>query len=116
NADTTKRDWSWRQDNPVARLMSPEALRQFQRASQIRDAFFATGGNLPGFSLSVTPPTLAAGFVAKFEIGGAAATSSNLQSPAPTSVQWPGAEGRTAVSLVPDPPIPGAQPSEIVKA
>ena len=116
-ADTSKRDWTWRQDNPVARLMSPEALRQFQRASQIRDAFFATGGNLPGFALSVTPPTLpVAGLVAKLEIGGAAATSSNLPNPPPAAMQWPGAGGRTAVSLAPDPPTPGAQPSEIVKS
>ena len=116
-ADTSKRDWTWRQDNPVARLMSPEAIRQFQRASQIRDAFFATGGNLPGFSLTITPPQLpTAGLVAKFEIAGVAATSSSQSSPSPASVQWPGAGGRTAVSLAADPPMPGAQPSEIVKA
>jgi type VI secretion system protein ImpL len=114
-ADTSSRAWTWRQDNPVARLMSPETLRQFQRASQIRDAFFATGGNIPGFSLAVTPPTMVAGFVAKFEIGGAAASSSNLANPSPTSIQWPGAGGRTAVSLSNDPPTPGAQASEIVK-
>src|SRR5579872_5704093 len=114
-ADTSKRDWTWRQDNPVARLMSPETLRQFQRASQIRDAFFATGGNIPGFSLAITPPTMVSGIVAKFEIGGAAATSSNLANPTPTSIQWPGAGGRTVVSLSTDPPTPGAQPSEIAR-
>ena len=92
----------------MARLMSPEAIRQFQRASQIRDAFFATGGNLPGFSLTITPTQLpTAGQVAKFEIGGVAATSSNQPNPAPASVQWPGAGGRTAVSLAADPPISG---------
>ena len=115
-ADTSKRDWTWRPDNPVAKLMSPETLRQFQRASQIRDAFFATGGNIPGFSLMVTPPAMAQGFVAKFEIGGAAATSSNLANPSPTTIQWPGAGGRTTVSLANDPPTPGAQPSEITKS
>jgi type VI secretion system protein ImpL len=115
-ADTSKRDWTWRQDNPIARLMSPETLRQFQRASQIRDAFFATGGNIPGFSLAITPPAMVQGLVAKFEIGGAAATSTNLANPAPTSIQWPGAGGRTAVSLSTDPPSPGAQPSEITKS
>jgi type VI secretion system protein ImpL len=116
-ADTSKRDWTWRQDNPVARLMSPAAIRQFQRASQIRDAFFATGGNLPGFSLTITPTQLpTAGLVAKFEIAGVTATSSNQSSPPPASVQWPGAGGRTAVSLAADPPISGAQPSEIVKS
>lgn len=114
-ADTSKRDWTWRQDNPVAKLMSPETLRQFQRASQIRDAFFATGGNIPGFSLMVTPPTMVPGFIAKFEIGGAAATSSNQANPSPIAIQWPGAGGRAAVSLSSDPPSPGAPASEIFK-
>jgi type VI secretion system protein ImpL len=58
---------------------------------------------------------MVAGFVAKFEIGGAAATSSNLANPTPTSIQWPGAGGRTAVSLSSDPPTQGAQPSEIAR-
>jgi type VI secretion system protein ImpL len=42
-ADATQREWKWRQDNPVAKQMSAETVRQFQRAAQIRDAFFASG-------------------------------------------------------------------------
>jgi type VI secretion system protein ImpL len=115
-ADMSKRDWAWRQDSPVARLMSPEALRQFQRAAQIRDAFFATGGNVPGFSLAVIPPTMpVSGIVAKLEVGGAAAASTNLANPSPTLIQWPGAGGRSAVSVASDPPVPGTPPSEIAK-
>src|SRR5437764_474074 len=57
-ADTSQRDWKWRQDNPVAKLMSAETIRQFQRAARIRDAFFPTNGNVPQISLSITPPVL----------------------------------------------------------
>jgi type VI secretion system protein ImpL len=113
-ADTSQRDWKWRQDNPVAKLMSVEAIRQFQRAARIKDAFFPTNGNVPVVSLNVTPPVLPdMGLVAKLEINGIAVASSNQPNPAPVAVQWPGAGGRTAVSLVQDPPLPGAQPSEI---
>jgi len=113
-ADTSQRDWKWRQDNPVAKLMSAEALRQFQRAARIKDAFFPTNSNIPQISLSITPPVLPEiGLTAKLEINGLPVTSSNQANPAPVLVQWPNSAGRTAVSLVQDPPVPGAQPSEI---
>jgi len=113
-ANTSKREWAWRQDNPVGQLMSPDTLRQFQRAAQIRDAFFSTGGNIPGFTLLVTPPVITQqGITAKLEINGTPVTSVNQPTPppAPVSVQWPGAGGRTAVSLAQDPAPPGAAPS-----
>jgi type VI secretion system protein ImpL len=110
-ADTMQREWKWRQDNPVARQMSAETLRQFQRAAQIRDAFFPTGGNVPSLNLIVTPPVMpVAGLTAKLEINGIAAASSNQPNPAPVSVPWPGGGGKTAVSLA-QAPIPGAPPA-----
>jgi type VI secretion system protein ImpL len=113
-ADTSQREWKWRQENPVAKLMSVETLRQFQRASRIKDAFFPTNGNVPSISLNITPPVLPdMGLTAKLEINGLPIASSNQPNPAPVAVQWPGAGGRTAVSLVQDPPTPGAPPSEI---
>jgi type VI secretion system protein ImpL len=115
-ADTSQREWKWRQDNPVGKMMSVDGLRQFQRAAQIKDAFFPTNGNVPSISLNVTPPVLPAiGLTAKLEINGFAATSSNQPNPAPVAVQWPGAGGKTAVSLAEDQPFGGGggQPSEI---
>jgi type VI secretion system protein ImpL len=107
-ADTSQREWKWRQDNPVAKQMSAETLRQFQRAAQIKDAFFPTNGNYPSINVTVTPPFLGADSVAKLEINGVPVTSSSQPNPPPALVPWPGAPGRTAVSLS----APGAQPSE----
>jgi type VI secretion system protein ImpL len=114
-ADTSQREWKWREENPVAKLMSAETLRQFQRAARIKDAFFPTNGNMPLINLTVTPPVLPdIGLTAKLEISGIVATSSNQPNPAPVTVQWPGAGGRTAVSLTQDPTVLGAAaPSEI---
>jgi type VI secretion system protein ImpL len=109
-ADTSQREWKWRQDNPVARQMSSDTLRQFQRAAQIKDAFFPANGNYPSINLTVTPPFLGADSVAKLEINGVPVTSSSQPNPAPTSVPWPGAPGRTAVSLT----VPGAEPSNLL--
>jgi type VI secretion system protein ImpL len=107
-ADTTNpREWKWL-DNPVARHMSADTLHQFQRAAQIRDAFFSGNPGYPSVTLTVTPPFLGPDSVAKLEINGFAVTSSNQPNPAAVQVQWPSAGGRTAVSLS----VPGAQPSE----
>lgn len=114
--DTSQREWRWRQDNPVAKLMSADTLRQFQRAAQIKDAFFPTNGNVPSITLTVTPPVLPAmGLTAKLEINGFAASSTEQPNPAPVAVQWPGAGGRTAVSLAEEQRMfaPPTQPSEI---
>jgi type VI secretion system protein ImpL len=112
--DTSQRAWKWRQDNPVAKLMSVESLLQFQRAAQIKDAFFQTNGNIPSISLNVTPPVLPAiGLTAKLEINGFVAASSDQPNPAPVAVQWPGAGGKTAVSLTEDQASGSGQPSEI---
>ena len=93
-------------------------MRQFQRASRIKDAFFPTNGNVPSISLNITPPVLPdMGLTAKLEINGLPVTSSSQPNPAPVAVQWPGAGGKTAVSLSQDQPtqqlFPGtAAPSQ----
>ncbi len=106
--------WKWKQDNAVAKQMQPETMRQFQRAAQIRDAFFPNNGNTPMIMLTVTPPGLpGTGQIAKLEISGIAVASSNQPNPAAQQVQWTGAAGKTAVSLAQDPPIAGFEPYAI---
>jgi type VI secretion system protein ImpL len=104
--DQSQRNWSWRRDNPLARTLLPATLLEFQRASQIRDAFFSTGGNMPSISLNVTPPAINdQGAVARLEINGAA-VESKIGNRNPVAIQWPGASGgHTSVSLAQaDPP------------
>ncbi len=116
-ADTSTREWKWRPDNPVATLFSPETLRQFQRAAQIKDAFFATGGNVPSFTMTVTPPVLTgAGVTAKLEINGTPVVSPTqpnaTAASASASVPWPGGGGaRTAITVAADNAPAGTAPS-----
>ncbi|WP_342362968.1 type VI secretion system membrane subunit TssM [Terrarubrum flagellatum] len=49
--DTSKSTWTWNQANPVARQMSANIVRDFQRASEIRQAFFP--GGQAGFTFVV---------------------------------------------------------------
>ena len=126
-ADTSKPVWTWRAGAPITSLLSPNTLRDFQRAAEIRDAFFQTGGNQPMVSLAIRPPVVT-GVTAKFETGGvvvAGPAASPAPAPAsppgfggrtpppptpppaagsvsPTTVQWPGASPRTAISVTAD--------------
>lgn len=98
--DKSGANWSWRQDSRVARSLSPTTLREFQRANDIREAFFPTGGNLPSFQMVVVPTALSADAQsAKLEVNGFTVTSQQGIN-TPTPVMWPGAGlKRTAITL-----------------
>ena len=118
HADRSKPQWTWRQNTELARTLSLDTLQAFQRASEIRDAFFQTGGNIPTVQLTVKPAFVSNASVT-LEIGGAVIASptasnnfpANAQQPAsaaPVLVQWPGASLRAAISAAPN---AGGQPS-----
>ncbi|GJD47750.1 hypothetical protein OPKNFCMD_0460 [Methylobacterium crusticola] len=100
-ADRSRPQWVWRQDDPIARSFSAATLREFQRAAEIRDAFFPTGGNMPAFGFAVTPLTLSADVSkAKLEVNGSQIeTQQGINTP--VAMQWPGPTGlgRTAITL-----------------
>ncbi|CAO4176415.1 type VI secretion system membrane subunit TssM [Methylorubrum aminovorans] len=100
-ADRTRPQWAWRQDDQVARSFSAGTLREFQRAAEIRDAFFPTGGNMPAFAFAVTPLTLSADVSkARLDVNGTTLeTQQGIN--APVTMQWPGPAGlgRTAITL-----------------
>jgi type VI secretion system protein ImpL len=102
--DTSKPQWTWRQDNELARTLSPETLQAFQRADQIKRLYFR-GGSEPSLQVYVKPSFLnLAGANVKFEIAGATVNNPTPPSPSPIGtpqlqpssvspvpVQWPGA-------------------------
>ena len=100
-ADRSKAQWTWRQDDQIARSLSAGTLREFQRATEIRDAFFGTGGNMPSITIAVTPLTMTGDAArAKLDINGSpVVTQQGISSP--TTVQWPGPGGlgRTAITI-----------------
>ncbi|MBN8919905.1 MAG: type VI secretion system membrane subunit TssM, partial [Rhizobiales bacterium] len=119
--DTSKREWTFRADSPVGTNLNKGMLRNFQRAAEIRDVFFATGGVQPQIMMSVTPPTVGApqapqqtgGFsfgptqpaaptiAVKMEVAGTNVESKPGRT-SPVAVTWPGAGGRTAIVVEPE--------------
>ena len=99
--DRSRPQWAWRTDDQVARGLSAATLREFQRAAEIREAFFSTGGTMPAVAFAVTPLSLTgdAG-QAKLDLNGSLVTVTSGVS-APSVVQWPGpaTPGRTALQI-----------------
>jgi type VI secretion system protein ImpL len=128
--DTSKSPWTWRQNSELARTLSPETLRAFQRAYDIQHAFFQNNGSTPFVQLTVKPSYLSyPGAVAKFEIGGATVNSPTPQVPPPAMagapppmlqptsatpvlVQWPGGSPLTRITFAMG---PNAPPNEFFK-
>jgi type VI secretion system protein ImpL len=118
--DTSKSTWAWRQNTELARTLSPETLRAFQRAYDIQHAFFQNNGSTPFVQLTMKPSILnIPGAIAKFEVGGTSVSSPTPPPPpapaplgaappppqlqpvstSPVLVQWPGGSPLTRITF-----------------
>ncbi len=104
--DQSAKNWRWRGDTDLSRTLSNQALRQFERAALIRDAFFAGGGGLPSVNFSVLPVTLSPdAYTVTFDVNGQKLEYDH-RAARPLAMSWPGpAGGRVAVSMTPE--LPG---------
>jgi type VI secretion system protein ImpL len=120
--DSSKPVWTWNAANPVARQLPPALVRDFQRANEIREAFFPQG--TAGFAFAVKNLMVSEGIEsARLEINtgvlaiekpgnfsGFANTPPAAAPPAAppqiVTFQWPGPIGLGAASLTFQPPIP----------
>ena len=59
--DTTKTPWKWQSPDHVKLGLSDATLTEFQRASEIRDALFPTGGTAVSVKFQLTPTQLDSG-------------------------------------------------------
>jgi len=95
-ADTSGARWRWT-SNELG--ISDNVLQQFQRAADIREAFFAGGGKLPAAAFTLTPDAMdpqAARFV--LDIGGQVLTYQHGP-PKPQAMQWPSADGQGSARI-----------------
>ncbi len=92
--DASGPEWKWRDEGALAKRLGPSGLADFQRAAEIRAAFFAAAEPpAPGFAFSVTPPTIAG---ARLDINGTIIAAKTRKAAA-ASAQWPGpADNRRA--------------------
>jgi type VI secretion system protein ImpL len=106
--DTTQLPWRWQAGGNAKLGLSAESLAQFQRASEIRDALFPTGGSQILVKFQLVPTQLDPGLAqVSIEIGGQhdAYAHGPVQ---PMPLQWPDAKGLTQVRVTLTPAAGGA--------
>ncbi|MBM2578075.1 type VI secretion system membrane subunit TssM [Jannaschia sp. Os4] len=101
HAERTSEGLRWREDGPLAGRLSPGALRQFDRAERIRQAFFAGGGTKPEVEISVQQVDN------HVTVESAVLIVNDQRVPTvryeiPKTVVWPGTGSATAIQLLPD--------------
>ncbi|HXT81673.1 MAG TPA: type VI secretion system membrane subunit TssM, partial [Acetobacteraceae bacterium] len=109
--DTSGATWKAQTVAGVAPPVSPGDLAQFQRASAIRDLFFAGGTPQPTVRFDITPQTLDAGAKqVTIDLDGLTIVYAHGPQRA-TSVTWPGTTNRiNSARLVFDPPPSSGPP------
>lgn len=103
-ADISGKTWKWKEDTRLGRELSKGAIKDFQRAAQIREAFFPNGGSAPGIQLTVTPNTISGDAeLALLNVNGTVIESRKVGN-SPQTFMWPasGSSGSASISLVPE--------------
>jgi len=100
--DMNGSDWSWKKADRVGQDLSNATLLEFQRAAQIRDAFFPSGSPMLALQMKVKPQSLSGSAeYAILVINGTVVQSRQMANP-PVDVTWPGpGEGAASISLYP---------------
>jgi len=110
-ADLSDRTWRWNEDSRMGRDLSKSALRNFQRAAEIRDAFFPSGGSQPGIGLTISQYALHGEVEsALLSVNGQVMQTQQVGN-SPINVDWPGSTQSGSVSINLSPEIPGRSSS-----
>lgn len=107
--DMSGPSWRWKQDTRLAREFSEASLKQFQLASEIRDAYFPARQLLPSIQLTLTPFSLhGEADMALLDVDGQVVESLHTGS-SPAQITWPGdlRSGSARLSLSPE--LPGRE-------
>ncbi len=107
--DISGEAWDWQKDTRLGRELSVDTLRQFQRAAEIRSAFFPDGGPVPNVQLTIAPHTISRDAdMALLEINQVVVQTS-LAGNAPVSFTWPGNGGSGTANISLYPEMPGRE-------
>lgn len=107
--DMSGSQWAWKADSRLGRDLSVDTLRQFQRAADIRNAFFPDGGPTPNIQLSIAPNTISKDAdMALLEVNQVVLQTS-LAGNAPASFTWPGNGGSGTANISLYPEMPGRE-------
>jgi type VI secretion system protein ImpL len=103
--DMSGAEWAFKPDSNVAQEMSVATLREFQRAAEIRDAFFPAGSPMIGLNMVVRPNTISGNAeMVLMEVNGVVVQSAEVGN-APVNLTWPGTgAGSASITIYPELP------------
>lgn len=111
-ADLSGQSWEWKQDTRLGRALSRVALRSFQQATEIRDAFFQPGSAAPEIKITVTPSSVHGDVdMALLDVDGQVVQSYQTGNVS-AQIRWPGAVSSGSASVTLTPELPG-RPSDL---
>ena len=107
--DISGQKWAWQPDARIGSELNLDTLRQFQRASDIRNAFFPDGGPTPNIQVTIAPNTISRDAdMALLEVNQVVLQTS-LAGNAPASFTWPGNGGSGTANISLYPELPGRE-------
>lgn len=99
HVDVGREVWTWSDGAFGDVELSQETLRNFQRAAEIRDAFFAFGGGVPQVSMTITPTSIHRQIrTAVMTMNGQVLTT-RRRGNQPMNLNWPASAGGGSVVL-----------------
>ncbi len=110
--DMSSSNWRIQAVNGVAPPISQGALAEFQRAENIGQLFFPTGGMTPSVQFTITPVSLDSSAAQISLALGSLNVSYAHGPPVPTQVTWPGTDGMQIARMIIT-PVAGGAPVEV---
>lgn len=95
-------DWTWNADSPLADKLSLQTLRQFQRASVIRDAFFPGGSPTVQLDITILQTAAHDRIRQSVLVVDDQPVQMRQKGNTPVTVKWPGGGGNTTLQLLPE--------------
>jgi len=108
SVDKSGRIWRWNSRDGSPAGISPNALRQFQRADAIKSIFFRMGRQTPSFNFTIKPIAMSAD-IYQFDLNVDGQKLRYAHGPQrPTPIKWPGPDNTGQVSIQLSPQVSGS--------
>lgn len=109
HADISGKDWAWKADSALGSKLSASTLKQFQRAAEIRDAFFGLSASQPSVDITISQNALHDRVkTAILEINGQVITTRAVGN-TPQLINWPGSSSAGSASIAFSPEMRGRE-------
>ncbi|MGL6210122.1 MAG: type VI secretion system membrane subunit TssM, partial [Paracoccaceae bacterium] len=102
HANMGAKNWTWREESPLADRLSLESLRQFERAAKIREAFFPGGASTVALDVTVNQTAAHDRIKQSVLVIDDQPIQMRKAGNTPVTITWPGGSGGVSLQLLPE--------------